>query len=150
MSTGQTFAENKYCSILTLYNKINPDGLNIYVLKINTTQTIQVLAEEWNFWVRSVCALNLTTVYSFANPHQYLILSSFCFSVILIWHMFVFKFSSWITNEFEHLFKYLVFWVSIFIKCQLIFFAQFLLASCICILSLRRFLCFRGTNPLLV
>lgn len=151
MSTGQTFAENKYCSILTLYNKINPDGLNIYVLKINKTQTIQVLAEEWNFGVRSVCALNLTTVYSpagvkssmFANPHQYLILSGFWFFAILIWHTFVFKFISWITNEFEHLFKYLLVFLGFHfhkmpIKWQLIFFAQFLLVSCICFLNLRR------------
>lgn len=78
LSTGQTFAENKYCSILTLYNKINPDGLNIYVLKINKTRTIQVLVEKGNLGLRSVCALNLTTVYSpagvkgsmFANPQN--------------------------------------------------------------------------------
>lgn len=46
---------------------------------------MKVLVEEWNFRVRSVCALNVTTIYSpaagkgvmSADPHQYLVLSGF-------------------------------------------------------------------------
>lgn len=52
-STGQTFGENKYCSRLTLYNKINPRWIK-HVLKIHQNPNDK---SEWNFGVKSVFVL---------------------------------------------------------------------------------------------